>query len=875
MLSYIFRCWLSLGDIVLLTAAIRDLQANFPGRYAVDVRTCFPDLWKHNPHLTALGEYDPEVKVLDCVLPLVNHSASAGCHAIHVFIDFFNQYLGTKFRPTAFRGDIHLSRRERTRPSQVHELTGADVPFWLISAGGKHDCTIKWWDAQRYQEVVDHFRGRIQFVQVGDSAHYHPKLSGVIDLRGRTTVRELILLVHHAQGVLCGVTGLMHMAAAVPLRTDRQTARPCVVIAGGREPPHWEAYPGHQLIHTVGALPCCAQTGCWKARTMPLGDGDPRDAREHLCLDVHDGLPRCMAMISSDAVIRRIETYFAGGACRYLTRKEARFAGDAVMATANRMLTDRPLNFYTAPDLASRAIQEIPAYPGGFAGRGIVICGGGTPMFTNAWVCINRLRQLGCSLPIQLWHCGEGELDDRMRALVAPLGVECVDIEDVKRSHPANLTHVWASKPYALLYSRFRRILLLDADNVPVRNPEYLFDLAQFRRLGAVFWPDYWSLKSDSSAWKLFDVPFCDGPEFETGQVLVDKAICWRPLNLCLWYNQHHELFYQHIYGDKQTFQMAFLKLGVPYAMPNRKPHRLDGVMCQHDFDGRHLFQHRTLAKWNLFGPNRRVRGFLFDKECRQVLCDLRRTWDGQIQALRPRPLARGAVDQNTSAAKDQVKLFACILSFPESTTALRQTLDNLTGTDWADRSVQVLIDEQRFARAEERLVHTAWRALQMGLRSAADYLLLLQDGLEFNMHFFHNLCAWSLLTQQQLTLASLFNPGLRELARGPAGCDIVIDPRTLASADALLISRRAAGLFLDHWSERSETAGLRMGLLSTRLQDPVFCHSPSLVRRAAPRATLLEDSFQARDFKSAWVAPDVCSNLITVVACKDFARHD
>jgi hypothetical protein len=77
----------------------------------------------------------------------------------------------------------------------VHEVTGADIPFWIIAAGGKYDITIKWWALERYQKVVDHFQGRIQFVQVGAEGNHHPKLEGVIDLRGQTSLRELVRLV--------------------------------------------------------------------------------------------------------------------------------------------------------------------------------------------------------------------------------------------------------------------------------------------------------------------------------------------------------------------------------------------------------------------------------------------------------------------------------------------------------------------------------------------------------------------------------------------------------------------------------------------------------------------------------------------------------
>ncbi|MEO6784628.1 MAG: glycosyltransferase family 9 protein, partial [Chthoniobacteraceae bacterium] len=186
---------------------------------------------------------------------------------------------------------------------------------------------------------VDHFKGRILFVQIGAEGDHHPALRGVLDLRGRTDVRQLIRLVHHSAGVLSPVTGVMHLAAAVPVRDGRPLNRPCVVVAGGREPSHWEAYPHHQFLHTLGALPCCDNGGCWKSRTVPLGDGDKRD--QSLCVDVvnppkrrppiqnsklkiqnSQPLPRCMSMITAADVIRAIERYHEAGAYPWMRRAQ-------------------------------------------------------------------------------------------------------------------------------------------------------------------------------------------------------------------------------------------------------------------------------------------------------------------------------------------------------------------------------------------------------------------------------------------------------------------------------------------------------------------------------------------------------------------------
>ncbi len=315
MQKLILRNFQSPGDILMLTAAVRDLHACYPGRFLIDVRTPFPDLWQHNPRLTPLRDDEPGAQVIDCHYPLIDRINGVPYHFLHGFIEYLNDVLGLQVKPTEYRGDIHLSDDERRWFDAVISRQGAVPHYWLFASGGKFDYTIKWWSARRYQQVVDHFEGRIDFVQVGEASHHQPALERVIDLRGQTTLRQLVRLMHHAHGALSAVSLLMHLAAAVETREDMPRNRPCVVIAGGREPPHFTFYPHHQYLHTLGALRCCDQGGCWKSRVKPLGDGDPKD--QELCVDVVDDLPRCMHMITAEEVIRRVESYYEGGGLRY------------------------------------------------------------------------------------------------------------------------------------------------------------------------------------------------------------------------------------------------------------------------------------------------------------------------------------------------------------------------------------------------------------------------------------------------------------------------------------------------------------------------------------------------------------------------------
>jgi len=304
----------------MLTAAVRELHREYPGRYVTDVRTTASALWENNPHITRLSTGDRSVRVIDMHYPLIHRSNTAPYHFIHGYVQYLEEQLGLRIPLHAFRGDIHLSDEERSDKSLLQEH-GIEPPFWIVVAGGKYDFTAKWWNPESYQAVTDHFAGRLQFVQCGEEGHWHPPLGGAVNLVGKTDLRELIRLVYHADGVLCPVTLAMHLAAAVETPPGKPLNRACVVVAGGREPPQWEAYPHHQFIHTNGMLDCCDNGGCWKSRCQLVGDGDAKDS-ENVCLrpvQIDDELriPECMQMIAPDDVIRRIEMYYESGSLSY------------------------------------------------------------------------------------------------------------------------------------------------------------------------------------------------------------------------------------------------------------------------------------------------------------------------------------------------------------------------------------------------------------------------------------------------------------------------------------------------------------------------------------------------------------------------------
>src|ERR1043166_6108668 len=68
------------GDLVMLTAAIRDLHQRYPGEFLTDVRSPCPQLWENNPYITPLHHSDSGVETIECHYPLIHRSNQEPWH---------------------------------------------------------------------------------------------------------------------------------------------------------------------------------------------------------------------------------------------------------------------------------------------------------------------------------------------------------------------------------------------------------------------------------------------------------------------------------------------------------------------------------------------------------------------------------------------------------------------------------------------------------------------------------------------------------------------------------------------------------------------------------------------------------------------------
>ena len=81
------------------------------------------------------------------------------------------------------------------------------------------------------------------------------------------------------------------------------------------------------------------------------------------------------------------------------------------------------------------------------------------------------------------------------------------------------------------------QVLMLDSDNLPLVNPETLFESKGYKKHGNLFWPDYWDAIQGNqpgwltdSAYTLFGLnpPWQEDPSgfatTETGQILINRC---------------------------------------------------------------------------------------------------------------------------------------------------------------------------------------------------------------------------------------------------------------------------------------------------------------------------------------------------------------
>ena len=177
-------------------------------------------------------------------------------------------------------------------------------------------------------------------------------------------------------------------------------------------------------------------------------------------------------------------------------------------------------------------IRHIPPYPENmFEGRGIVMLAGGK-YSEFAATALGMLREVGSQLPVEVWIKDRSEETPGWCEELEQEGMACRRLQDYMDMSILPMPYQW--KVFTILFSSFKEIIFLDADDMPIRNPDVIFDSAVYRENGAILWPDYW--KHTGSWWLPYIVGvkdeasdmWQDEKSAESGQLVWNKEWHWK-----------------------------------------------------------------------------------------------------------------------------------------------------------------------------------------------------------------------------------------------------------------------------------------------------------------------------------------------------------
>ncbi|WRT64911.1 uncharacterized protein IL334_001850 [Kwoniella shivajii] len=243
------------------------------------------------------------------------------------------------------------------------------------------------------------------------------------------------------------------------------------------------------------------------------------------------------------------------------------------------------------------------------SGRGIVMVAGNADTLQRVKWSLGMLRDYGSELPVQIYHFPSerpGD-DDPIRAELKVLGAELV--EAAGQTKDAGKNKSYHLKALAVVQAPFREVLYLDSDSIPTRDPAYMFDAPNYRRLGIWATPDYWKTSANNPIWSIMGVKCRNEWEMETGQMFIDKKLHLDVFLLIKYMLENHEFWFYFSDGDKDIFRWALLALRKRWAVPGRwvgaaalPRGTASGEFCahtmlQHDSWGEPLFVHYNLLK--------------------------------------------------------------------------------------------------------------------------------------------------------------------------------------------------------------------------------------------------------------------------------------
>ncbi|RLN73547.1 hypothetical protein BBJ28_00013618 [Nothophytophthora sp. Chile5] len=221
---------------------------------------------------------------------------------------------------------------------------------------------------------------------------------------------------------------------------------------------------------------------------------------------------------------------------------------------------------------------------------------------------IRELRCLGNEELVQVYHCGPNELSIESRDMLfgADNRLELVDVctdlvaRGVISKGLASKFRNWWIKPLAMYHTDVRHVMLMDVDDIVIKDPAALRDLEGYQSTGTTFFYDrvisnysdfvngddgnekYLKKLFATFDYARFNVTEGAAPsehalesfaykgktchEMDSSLVLIDKGRTSQTvLDIMLWFITEERFRFTFSWGDKETFWLSFEMAHAPY----------------------------------------------------------------------------------------------------------------------------------------------------------------------------------------------------------------------------------------------------------------------------------------------------------------------
>lgn len=215
---------------------------------------------------------------------------------------------------------------------------------------------------------------------------------------------------------------------------------------------------------------------------------------------------------------------------------------------------------------------------------------------------------LNSTLPIEIFYAGDDDLPESYRNFLHLIesvfpdsgSITTVDITE-KFPDPDGLLGLpggWAMRPFAILASSFKTVILADADTIFLQDPRKILDDVNFQESGSLFWHDRILGPASAATYKWVDelletakaknrdklqaegwfnkttyyemerYPVSRVILMNSGVVVIDKTRNLAALLMACHLNTfqvREEITYQIFYGDKESYWFSHALTSTPY----------------------------------------------------------------------------------------------------------------------------------------------------------------------------------------------------------------------------------------------------------------------------------------------------------------------